>query len=212
MTDTFTPEEWQTAAKVARRSVFGNSELADAWDKAAAQAAERKAKEIDLEKLLGIFSHTHCVNPEDHRRAGLSAVLHNLAENGHLATAGGMVIDADTVDDIRTFLTWAAGRNVGAEHPDAAAARLRAVFTAPAWTVSEDATTLKGSGRTPARYAFVGQVPFGVRFRPERMKTESYWTRDRRGITLHPNGDAELKLWSGRPVSSYGPFVEVIGR
>ncbi|MFF1531466.1 hypothetical protein [Cellulomonas sp. NPDC058312] len=210
MTDTFTPEEWQTAAKVARRSVFGNKKLADAWDKAAAQAAERKAKEIDLDKLLGIFTHTGHGYPDDPRRAGLSAILHNLAENGHLATAGGMVIDADTVEDIREFLSWAAGPNIGAQHPDAAANRLRAVFTQQSWTVS-DATAVNPGGRTPARYAFVGQVPFGVRFRPEGMKTESYWTRDRRGITLHPNGDAELKLWSGRPVSSYGPFVEVIG-
>jgi hypothetical protein len=39
----FTPEEWRTAARVARRSIFteGNPDLADAWDKAADQAEAR---------------------------------------------------------------------------------------------------------------------------------------------------------------------------
>ena len=43
----FTPEEWRTAARVARRSIFteGRPDLADAWDKAADQV-EAKARMI----------------------------------------------------------------------------------------------------------------------------------------------------------------------
>jgi|GEM_PF-2579539 len=39
----FTPEEWRTAARVARRSIFteGNPDLADAWEKAADQVEAR---------------------------------------------------------------------------------------------------------------------------------------------------------------------------
>lgn len=42
-TNGFTPEEWRTAARIARRSIFteGNPDLADAWEKAADQAEAR---------------------------------------------------------------------------------------------------------------------------------------------------------------------------
>lgn len=112
--DKITPEEWRTAAKVARRSIFGNNELADAWDNvakyfAAADLATQLAKAyIDALHRSGLTHNTWAYLPDAQRteiRHGMQFVLAHLRSTGRLIPAGGMALTAEQVEDVRTILT-----------------------------------------------------------------------------------------------------------
>ena len=113
----FTPEEWRTAARVARRSIFteGNPDLADAWEKAADQV------EVSLIPTGGVTSTPEWIEMRDN-----AAGWQRRALKAEAALAGGMALTAEQVEDVRKLSQmdpwWSA------EHVEDVQARVRAML------------------------------------------------------------------------------------
>ena len=150
--DKITPEEWRTAAKVARRSIFGNSELADAWENVAKYSA---AADLTTELAKAYRAAENAVAPiqcewdqlpEDYQefgRVGIRGVLEFLTSADRLLADDEMRLTAEQVEDVKIVLGQL---ERGGPAFEAAHERLRALVpaTEPAEVISRYQTMQRG--------------------------------------------------------------------